>query len=190
MKKILLFVVGVMVIGLIIYAIYSFSKLVPQFLIHANPNIVVALIAGMVTMIGYFLTRYFERKKIIEQQIREQKLPVYEEFVSFVFKIMSDVKNGQKTDDKEMEKFMMNFNKKSIIWLSDRSLIAYLKWKNAAAKISTDPQKSDIQNSIKQMLVLEEMFYEFRKDIGHSNKDLKRGDILSLFINDLDKYKL
>jgi len=29
---------------------------------------------------------------------------------------------------------------------------------------------------------------EFRKDIGHSNKGLQKGDLLKLFVNDMDKY--
>lgn len=166
---------------LIIYLITYLQSLSP------NPNIIVAIIAGIVTMSGYVVARYFERKKIIEQQIREQKLPVYEEFISFIFHVIKNVKEGKETDQAEMTEFMMNFNKKSIVWLSDSSLKAYTKWRKSSSDFADGSDKST-EATMRQMLVLEELFLEFRKDIGHSNKNLKPGDLLSLFVNDVDQY--
>src|SRR5437868_12806552 len=94
--------------------------------IDPNPNIIVAFIAGIFTVSGYFITRYFERKRIIEQEIRKQKLPVYEEFIAFFYRILKGVKDEKPLSQTELETFIMNFNQKSIIWLSDASLQAYL----------------------------------------------------------------
>jgi hypothetical protein len=39
------------------------------------------------------------------------------------------------------------------------------------------------------MLFLYERFLlEVRRDLGHKNKDLKKGTLLGLFVNDLDRY--
>lgn len=162
---------------------YVTTSLLVEYVPKTNPNIIVALIAGTVTVLGYFITRYFERKRIIEQQIREQKLPVYEEFITFLFNVILGVKKGNHVTEQEMENFMIAFNKKSIIWLSDESLLAYLKWKST----SNLKNKDDMKEVLHSFYALEEMFLEFRKDIGHSNKGLKQGDLLSLFINDLEE---
>ena len=35
------------------------------------------------------------------------------------------------------------------------------------------------------MIPLEDLMLEIRKDLGHNNKNINRGEILSLFINDV-----
>ena len=37
------------------------------------------------------------------------------------------------------------------------------------------------------MFQTEKIFYAIRHDLGHKNKNLERGDILRLFINDIDE---
>jgi hypothetical protein len=189
-KDALFAVLGLVSIVLTIYFLYKTSIYLFNYFskITLNPNIIVALIAGLVTVSGYFISRYFERKKLIEQQIREQKLPVYEEFISFIFEMIMNVKAGTETDQKEMETFMMNFTKKSIVWMSNDSLKSYSTWKKRSSEFSEGDK--NYADTMKQMVLLEDMFFEFRKDIGHSNKGLKRGDLLALFINDLHKYDL
>ncbi len=92
-----------------------------------NPNIIATIIAGTVTIIGYLITRYFEKKKINEQQIREQKLPAYEEFIDFIFNILKQSKNSKHLYIEEINESFWNINKKSILWLSDKTLKSYVK---------------------------------------------------------------
>ena len=95
LKDILLFALGLLIIGAVGFFIVKLIILLFAKIDKVDPNIIVALIAGTVTIIGYFITRYFEKKKIIEQQIREQKLPVYEEFIEFLFDIFKQTKNNK-----------------------------------------------------------------------------------------------
>lgn len=150
-----------------------------------NPNILVAIIGSSVTILGYFISRYLEKKKLIEQQIREQKLPAYDEFLEFIFKILKNSKNNKKLTDKELIDLFYSLNKKSILWLSDNSLKAYKEWRIKSLSITENNSRTA---GIEMMALLEKMLYEFRKDIGHKNEDLKTGDLLSLFINDWDTY--
>ncbi|MCO6147381.1 hypothetical protein [Flavobacterium sp. NRK1] len=59
-------------------------------------NLIVAIIGATVTLLGYYVTRYLERKKEIEFQIRNKKIPIYEEFFEFYFKVIFGTKNGKK----------------------------------------------------------------------------------------------
>jgi len=153
-----------------------------------NANIVVALIAGTVTFMGYFVTRFLEKKKLIEQQIREQKLPAYEEFIEFLFIIFKKTKNNKPISNKEIEEFYWSMNKKSILWLSDKTLKSYANWKALSIKYADLKDKSP-EDSITIMLALEQMLLDFRRDIGHKNSGIEKGEILSLFLTDLEKYK-
>ena len=38
------------------------------------------------------------------------------------------------------------------------------------------------------LFVFEDLLFAFRRDLGYSNKGLKRGDLLAQFILDIDKY--
>lgn len=37
------------------------------------------------------------------------------------------------------------------------------------------------------LFLIENVLFAIRSDVGHSNKGLKKGDLLTLFINDIDK---
>jgi hypothetical protein len=180
--NILQIIAGFIIIGVIGWLFYILASTLVKYITLVSPNIIAAIIAGLVTVIGYFISRSFERNKIIEQQIREKKLPVYEEFISFLFDVLKSVNSDHPMSPEQMNTFILEFNKKSIVWLSDESLKSFAKWKNSA------PQSNNNEDNIQYLFVLEELLLEFRKDIGHKNKNLKKGDLLRLFINDMDKY--
>ncbi|WP_297868475.1 hypothetical protein [uncultured Flavobacterium sp.] len=167
------------------FFLFKLSELVFENIEKVNPNILVAIIGSTVTIIGYFISRYLEKKKLIEQQIREQKLPVYDEFVEFLFKILKDNKSNKKLSEKELIDLFYSLNKKSILWLSDNSLKAYKEWRIKTINLSDNNSENA---GVEVMALLEKMLFEFRKDIGHKNQNLKSGDILSLFINDWYEY--
>ena len=171
----------------VLFLFYKAIVVLPEKINKDNANVFVALIAGTVTIIGYFITRYLERKKLIEQQIRDQKLPTYEEFLDFIFTLFKNTKSNKKTDDKEFEEFFWNFNKKAILWLSDRSLKSYSRWRDQIV-IFSEKKDRNKEDGAEMLIALEQLLLDFRKDIGHKNKDFETGNILSVFINDWEKY--
>jgi flagellar motor component MotA len=176
-------ILGFVLIGIALWLFYILSSTLIKYITLVSPNIIAAIIAGLVTVIGYFISRNFERKKIIEQQIREKKLPVYEEFINFLFEVLKGSQSDKPMSALEMQNFMFDFNKRGIVWLSDSSLKAFIKWKDASI-IHYENNEENMQ----YLFILEELLLEFRKDIGHTNKNLKKGDLLKLFINDMNKY--
>ena len=50
--------------------------------------------------------------------------------------------------------------------------------------MSSDPA----QDSTQMMFAFEDLLFAIRKDLGHSNAGLGRGDLLRGFVNDIDKY--
>ena len=181
MNNVLKWVIWISVIILVWLCII---KMISDNLGTVNPNIAVALIAGSFTIISYFITRYLDRKKNVEQLIREKKVPVYEEFINYVTKLLID----PKVDEIEMAEFLKNFNQKAVVWLTDESLKAYIEWVKYARE--ERPVSTDDNDYINNLILMENLLLQFRKDIGHNKKLLSKGDLLTIFINDLHKHDL
>jgi len=181
-------IIGIFFSGGILYFGYRLITYFISKIDSIDANILIALIAGTVTITGYFITRYFEKKKIIEQQIREQKIPVYEEFIEFFFKLFRNTKEKAEIDTNERNDFMWRMNKKSILWLSDKTFKSYVTWKNMSIKFADTEVKSEAEN-IKMLQLFEQLLLDFREDIGHKNKNIQKGDLFSLFITDWEKYR-
>lgn len=150
-----------------------------------NINILVAIIGGTITISSFFITRFLEKRKQIEFEIRNKKIPIYEEFFQFYFRIVFNERNKKGMSETEMINFFRDFNQKAIIWFPDTILKSYINWKKNLIHFS---RNNNEENLAKLIFDQEELMRQFRKDIGHSNKNLLRGDITSLYINDIDKY--
>jgi hypothetical protein len=94
-------------------------------------------------------------------------------------------KNKTQDDDKIKEDdlaiFFQEFTQKIIIW-GDEDVIR--KW--LAFRLHSINHKPDSDNHI--FFVYEDLLLAIRRDIGQSNFKLKKGDMLKLFINDLDEH--
>jgi len=94
-----------------------------------------------------------------------------------VYTIMADTKKSenQKMTQEEMVKMISEFSKGLTLWGSNRVVKKWLKYrKNSLQNSSTDT-----------LLLLEDIIYEIRRDVG-LGKRLKKGDMLSFFINDIE----
>ncbi len=154
-----------------------------------NPNIATAILAASVTIlvsvVSLIYSKRWERRLEIEQELRKQKVPLYENFMAFWFRILQAQKPGlEPITDKEMANFIFEFSHKLIIWGSDDVLKQYAEFRNTSFDlIGATPPKS-----FELMLSFEKLLFALRRDMGHKNKNLKTGYILSLFINDTKKY--
>ncbi|MCT3630172.1 hypothetical protein HZQ35_08725 [Elizabethkingia anophelis] len=187
MKKTIEFIYVLLAIVIVAGIGFFLFKIIQIFITNldkVNANFFVAILGATVTLTGYFLTRYFERKKLVEIEIRNKKIPIYEEFFEFYFSVMFQSKNEKEITTEEMIDFFRNFNQKAIIWFPDEILKGYIDWKSNLTNFSNQGIE------LKDLLLHQEGFMrQIRKDIGHTNKVLKMWDISSLYINDLDNYK-
>ncbi|NNV00933.1 hypothetical protein ETC02_17355 [Geobacillus sp. DSP4a] len=120
----------------------------------------------------------------IEEQHRNQKIPMYQELLQFLFQLLM----GQKTNGKHLEEgdiieFMSKFTQNLILWGSNDVIKKYSEYRTYFSNRGVGKE-----TSIKEIELLEDLLLAIRKDMGHNNKSLKRGDVLSLFINDIEKY--
>lgn len=185
-KSIFLGIIGFIIIGLLGWGFIYLVKWIIEGLSKLNPNMAVAIVAGSVTVtvsiLSVIISRHLESRAQIIKEHREKKIPVYEDQIKFLFKILMGSKTGKAPNEKEIVEFMSDNTQRIMIWGSDSVLAEFVKFR----RLSLIADK--LKNPIDFMITYEDFLKEIRKDLGHKNKGLKRGDILSLFINDIDTF--
>jgi len=182
--KIIYLIFGLILSVLILYGLYVLIKNIFMIFMSLQTEVTVAITAAMSTIIVSVLSvtigKYYERKRIIEQELREKKIPMYEEFIGFYFNIlMSETVGNKKMSDEDMVKFFNVFTQRLMVWGSDEVVRIWSSYRsNYAPQASENPQKS--------MFEFERLLLAIRKDTGHKNKGFEKGDLLGLFINDID----
>lgn len=181
--KIFYGITGIIFLAGIGYFFYQIIMMIILNIEKINANLFIGILGATVTITGYFITRYFERAKMIEVEIRNKKIPVYEEFMNFYFNMVQNQKEGEKIENDDIVDFFRGFNQKAIVWFPDNILKAYINWRNNLVNFSQS--KSDLKQVI---LDQEEFMKDIRVDIGHKNKDIEKWEISSLYINDIKDF--
>ncbi|MBK1695416.1 hypothetical protein CKO09_11805 [Chromatium weissei] len=156
----------------------AFSSVDPRL----GAGLVVASATILVSVISVLISKHLEQRALILAQIRDKKTPVYEKIVSFIFSLTFAEKLGIKQPtEKEVIKFMAEITQEIVIWGSDDMIEAFHKFKANGM----ENNEANVKEPYSILFVVEDLFLAIRKDLGHSNKNMSRGKILSLFINDM-----
>lgn len=186
MKNVLNVLLGLGVIGLIIYGVFKILAWIFNQVFAVDPRISAALITGLIAIIATSLTitipKYLEKKMEIEEHLRIRKSETYKDLVELIFKILMSGKTGEVLPEKELIKMMSKFTENLILWGSEDVIKSYKAYRTYFMNRSQGDSLT-----IEAIDLMENLLLSIRKDMGHNNKSLKQGDILSLFINDLDE---
>jgi TM2 domain-containing membrane protein YozV len=178
MKKI----VGVIVFFIIVIGvgagIFYLGKFVRNIFTQLDKEIAAALLTTSTTIIVAVATvvigKQLEKKREIEHQHRIQKTEIYEKFMLEWFKILSA--KGNYPQDK-LIRFIEEFSRKIILWGGRKVINKYSMFRKFGLK-TAGKQDTVI------LLYFEQVLFEIRKDLGHSNKNIAKGELISLFISD------
>lgn len=145
--------------------------------------IIVTMITGSISLItviiSSIISKIIEFKQTTKRYLYEKREQPYSEFISMVYKIQKKAKEGEMYSEKELTKDLNEFSEKLTLWGSNKVIKKWLKFR----KLSQQGEK------INNLFTLEEIIYEIRKDMGQKKHTLQKGDILSFFVNDIEKYK-
>lgn len=161
-KPLLKILPGVVVLALIGWSLVAVLRIAAGYLRSVNSGIAVAIIAaaatGLVSVITLALTKAYETRASIRQDLRAKKVPVYEEFIQTIFKILFSEKLGQgPMDPVEMTKLFATSTEKLTIWASDDLIKAFGRFKSAVNPAAT-PTGALFQ--------LEDLMLAIRKDLA------------------------
>lgn len=161
------------------YVLYAIWKAFSGLQKEVVAAVVAATATFLVSFISIVLGKYYEKKLLIEKEMRDKKIPVYNEFIEFLLNLMS---NSRTMSEDEMKDFFKNFTQKILVWGSDEVINHWSKYR----RLSIKEAESGI--NMETMFELENLLFAIRKDTGHKNSKIKKGDLLGLFINDIDDY--
>jgi hypothetical protein len=149
----------------------------------SSPSVQAAIIAGFVTIIGSVITIVFsarnQKRREIEAEHRKQKAEMYDSFMEMWFDNLLKEKTGaESVTESDLLVKMIGFTRKMTVWGSDEVLREFIRFREAVTQQTDAPMES--------LILLENLLFAMRRDLGHDNKNLNQTDLLRLFINDLD----
>lgn len=185
-----LLVINVLIIvWLIWFVFFSLEKGIEQIVIFlkkfvsiTDKVIIVAMITGTVSIIGVVFTsviaKIIDYRYNVKKYLYDKREVPYEQFISMVYTIMEDTKKpvDERMTETEMSRMVSEFSKGLTLWGSNKVVKKWLKYRKASMG----------QPNPENLLLLEDIIYEIRKDVG-LRKKLGKGDMLSFFINDVEK---
>ena len=188
-----LFLMVVVTVGyLLIKFIIEAARLFLELPVELSTTMLATATTIIVSVISITLGKYYERKRKIEFELRENKIPIYQGFMKFSSRLFLGTKAGQEEiDQEEMVRYFNDFTYDLIIWGSDDVINSWNEFREQAIKHSkkSDPEESEKSNPLDSMLSYEKLLLAIRKDTGHKNKNIEKGTLLRMFINDYDDYK-
>ena len=178
------FSLGLLLLGLIGWIVYSGILAIVGVLASIKSDLAVAIIAASasitVSVLSLIISKRLESQAVIIQELRARKTPIYEEFISTLYRVVFANKIGEEPmSEEELVKFFANYTEKLTIWGSDDVIKAYRRFRMASVANEL-PTNS--------MFLYENLLFEIRRDLGHKNQGFKRGTLLGLFVNDIDQH--
>lgn len=151
---------------------------------NTNNLVIVAIITGGISIVTALITsviaKIIEYRQITKRYLYEKREKPYSEFIAMVYKLqMSNKKNNNKYSEQELVNDITNFSKSLTLWGSSKVI---QKW-NKFREFINDPNET-----VKNLILLEDIVFEIRKDMGQKKKGLHSGDLLSFFINDIKNH--
>lgn len=179
----LAFFVAKWIFGILGNGIVRVVNYVENFVSTSDQVIVVAMITGAVSITGVVISsivvKVVEYKYNVKKYLYDKREEPYKQFVEMIYKIMEDTKrkDGNKMTEEEMTQMVYGFSKGLTLWGSNRVVKKWLKYR-----------KSSIKGDKNMLWEMEDIIYESRKDVGLGRR-LKKGNMLSFFVNDIENLK-
>jgi len=141
-----------------------------------DKTVAVAIVTASATVIASTLAvvvgRYLEGKKERDALHRDKKIKMYDEFLIELFKLFANPEDVTE-DENKMVEFLRESQRKFLLWSGPGVIRQYSEWQRLL--------KSGEQTA-QTVFQMEHFFSASRKDLGHSNWGIKRGDMISFVL--------
>jgi hypothetical protein len=165
LSKVLGFVAA---LGVFALGVWAFIKGVEK-----DPAVVGTVITAVAGVAIVVYQRRREKLQELERSHRLQMGPLYTQLVE----AMKDWEGFAKKPQSEQEAFFKDLSTKLILFGATPVVKAWVSWQRSVASDAAPPQG---------LIDLEKVLLAIRADLGHDNSELKRGDVLRLFVNEED----
>lgn len=140
--------------------------------------IIVALITGCVSIVSVLISsivaKRIEYNRSRQEYLAKKREDPYGQFVDMIYKIQQNTKQKGSYTEKQMLMDISQFSKQITLWGSSSVVNKWVEFRENG---------SNPEFAQKNLLVLEDIMNEMRKDLGL--KKTKKGNLLAFFINDI-----
>ncbi|MDP3983822.1 MAG: hypothetical protein Q8Q52_02295 [Acidimicrobiia bacterium] len=142
--------------------------------------------SGTVLSVGITVVggQFLQRRAAHEAAQRPKKIQLYEQFMERWFGYLEfgtpkALRKGIRPDDPKVIGYLAQFAREVILWGSSKVVAKYSAFTKTARELPKDAP-------LAALLDFERLLLAMREDLGHSNRGLKAGDVLRLFVTDID----
>jgi hypothetical protein len=124
--------------------------------------------------------RAWEKSRELQQARRERIAPTYSRIVESFYGSMGDDATHTEAD---LVGAFREWAHKALLWAPAPVIVAFNEWRATLPDDGEEPSPA-------VGIGFERLLFAFRDDLGNKRGDLKEGDLLRLFIDDIDEYLL
>lgn len=139
--------------------------------VETDPSVVGSFATALGAIVAVVIQRSREKRQELEQSHREKLAPIYEE-------LLDNMRDFESREEAENEAFFKRLQTKLLLYGPTPVIQEWLAWRRLGETL-TEP-------NITLVLTWERVLRAIRKDLGHDDTDLQPGDLLRVFVNDLD----
>ena len=171
MKNLFFIILGLSLIGLGVYGVIHFFII----LFSSYVKIIATFFAFLAAIMGTLITQYYIKKREQENAHREKKIEIYNSFIEITSRAIAGGHKDtsiKKPTDKELADFMFKFKSEILLWGSPGVIKEMLNFQNAS------------QRGLEPLITANNLYKEFRKDIGLSNFGLNNCELIKIGLTD------
>lgn len=160
-------------VGLVLVIVHALSQL--------NPNVVSAIVAALAGVVVVVLGQIFNRTRQIAEAHRDRKVEIYARFGQLLIDLQQAAKRGEADElleSKQIYGSIVDFNRDVLLWASPSVVRAFLEFR----------LESNTPNPL-VLVKMDNMLRAIRNDLGLSNRRLRRGDLVKLFLKDPSEFE-
>jgi hypothetical protein len=140
------------------------------------PAVVAAVVTGFAALLALAYQRFMEQQREDERERRKRMAPIYEQLVRTFYQGAG----GGELAEAELAAFFEELAQSLLVWGSEPVIAAFNDWRATIAVAEGAAPEA--------MFAFERLLAAIRTDLGNQPKDLVQGDLLRVFINDIDAF--
>ena len=170
--------IGLIVIIVFLAVIVLVGLGIGKWIKSVDAGVAAAIITAIAGILGLLYSQWQTKSKEISEGHRPQKIDLYNTFFDIIDYFMRNKRENksEKGIPKALQKQFEKLNRGMIVWASPGVINAWLDFRRG----SEDPN----QNTL---MLVDPILREIRKDLGNSNWGLNEGDIVRIYLKDVDE---
>ena len=180
--KVILFLFKLIAIALMVAGLSFSAYFLSNLFISASGNVKLGILTALISIIVLIYNNSRQQVRDISSRHFNEKREAYRDFIDLIFEFMRAVHTSE-TPNASLER-ISKIQKNILVWGSAETMNAYNAFMvvSAADKDGNAEQASEDKPDLRIFHAMETLLRSVRKDLGHSDRKLRRFAVTKLFI--------